>query len=204
MKVKICGLRKKEDIEYVNENQPDYIGFVFYKKSKRYVTVKIARSLKAKLSKNIKAVGVFVNEEIDVIKQICEDNIIEVIQLHGNEDKEYINKLRKETSLPIIKGIRVQNQMQVEEADKIPVDYLLFDAYKKEQYGGTGKKFDWKLIEGVRKPFFLAGGIDTNDIFEAKKIGTYCIDVSSSVETKGVKDKEKIKLMVMGVMDTRN
>lgn len=203
MKIKICGLRRKEDIEYVNEIQPDYIGFIFYKKSKRYVTMEIAKDLKAKLSKNIKAVGVFVNEDIDVIKQICGRNIIDVIQLHGDEDKVYINELRKVINLPIIKGIRVQNIIQVEEANEFPVDYLLFDAYKKKQYGGTGEKFDWKLIEGVGKPFFLAGGIGIEDISEAKKIDTYCIDVSSSVETNGVKDIEKIRKIVREVMDLK-
>lgn len=201
MKIKICGLTRKEEIGYVNEINPDYIGFIFYKGSRRYVSINKARELKGALSKSILSAGVFVNEDIDAIKKICEDNIIEVIQLHGDESPAYINELKNVTGKPVIKAIRVQNQNQLSDANGLPADYLLFDTYHKGVYGGTGERFDWNLIRNVRKPFFLAGGIGLEDIQEADKLGTYCLDVSSSVETKGVKDKEKIKEIVIGVRD---
>lgn len=199
MKIKICGLTRKEEIAYANEITPDYIGFVFYKGSRRYININKAKELKKELSKDILSVGVFVNEDIDVIRKICEDDIIEVIQLHGDESFAYIEELKKITGKPIIKAIRVQSQTQLLKTNGLPADYLLLDTYHENMYGGTGERFDWKLIENIRKPYFLAGGIGVEDIQQAKKLGVYCIDVSSSVETKGIKDREKIKKIVIGV-----
>lgn len=199
MKIKICGLTRKEEIGYVNEIGPDYIGFIFYKGSRRYVNINKARELKRGLSKSILSAGVFVNEDIDLIKKICEGNIIEVIQLHGDESPAFIDELKKVTGRPIIKAIRVQNQNQLSDVNGLSADYLLFDTYHNGMYGGTGEKFDWNLIENIKKPFFLAGGITIKDISKAEKLGAYCLDVSSSVETNGIKDKEKIEEIVIGV-----
>lgn len=199
MKIKICGLTRMEDIGYVNEFNPDYIGFIFYKPSRRYVNKDMAQTLKAGLSSRIKAVGVFVNEEIEVVRDIWEAEIIDLIQLHGDETEEYIKKLKEVTKAPIIKALRVRDVQQVINESKTSADYLLFDTYHKNMYGGTGEKFNWEFIANINTPFFLAGGITVEDIKKAKVLGAYCVDVSSSVETDGVKDREKIKEIVFGV-----
>ena len=131
-KVKICGLSRMEDIQCANRIQPDYIGMVFYEKSKRAVTMEQAASLKAELDKSIKAVGVFVNNDIDFIARLAQADIIDVIQLHGDEDGAYIKKLREaliKPALPIIKAIRVRSEESLQGLEEYPVDYFLFDTY---------------------------------------------------------------------------
>ena len=199
MKIKICGLTREVDIEYVNEYNPDYIGFIFYKLSRRLITKEKAKVLKTSLSRSIKAVGVFVNEDINVIRDIWEADIIDLIQLHGDETEEYIIRLKEITKAPIIKAIRVRDKEQIKISSKTCADFLLFDSYNKNMYGGTGEKFNWEIIDEINKPFFLAGGIGLEDIKQAKALGAYDIDVSSSVETDGVKDRDKIKDIINGV-----
>lgn len=199
MKIKICGLTREVDIEYVNEYNPDYIGFIFYKLSRRLITKEKAKVLKTCLSRSIKAVGVFVNEDINVIRDIWEADIIDLIQLHGDETEEYIIRLKEITKAPIIKAIRVRDKEQIKISSKTCADFLLFDSYNKNMYGGTGEKFNWEIIDEINKPFFLAGGIGLEDIKQAKALGAYAIDVSSSVETDGVKDRDKIKDIINGV-----
>jgi len=199
MKIKICGLTREVDIEYVNEYNPDYIGFIFYKLSRRLITKEKAKVLKTSLSRSIKAVGVFVNEDINVIRDIWEADIIDLIQLHGDETEEYIIRLKEITKAPIIKAIRVRDKEQIKISSKTCADFLLFDSYNKNMYGGTGEKFNWEIIDEINKPFFLAGGIGLEDIKQAKALGAYAIDVSSSVETDGVKDRDKIKDIINGV-----
>lgn len=199
MKIKICGLTREVDIEYVNEYNPDYIGFIFYKLSRRLITKEKAKVLKTSLSRSIKAVGVFVNEDINVIRDIWEADIIDLIQLHGDETEEYIIRLKEITKAPIIKAIRVRDKEQIKISSKTCADFLLFDSYNKNMYGGTGEKFNWEIIDEINKSFFLAGGIGLEDIKQAKALGAYAIDVSSSVETDGVKDRDKIKDIINGV-----
>jgi phosphoribosylanthranilate isomerase len=199
MKIKICGLTREVDIEYVNEYNPDYIGFIFYKLSRRLITKEKAKVLKTSLARSIKAVGVFVNEDINVIGDIWEADIIDLIQLHGDETEEYIIRLKEITKAPIIKAIRVRDKEQIKISSKTCADFLLFDSYNKNMYGGTGEKFNWEIIDEINKPFFLAGGIGLEDIKQAKALGAYAIDVSSSVETDGVKDRDKIKDIINGV-----
>jgi phosphoribosylanthranilate isomerase len=189
-KIKICGLFRTEDIEYVNEAMPDYIGFVFAK-SHRQVSKETAQKLKNKLDKNILSVGVFVNEDINTIAEICNKNIIDIIQLHGNEDDKYIEDLKKVCSKKIIKAIKVKTVEDIIRWRNSQADVLMFDAGT-----GEGKSFDWNLLKNFIRPYFLAGGINESNIEQAIKLKPYCIDVSSGVETNKVKDKNKILTLV--------
>lgn len=198
-RIKICGLSRECDIDAVNIAKPDFIGFVFADKSKRKVDDKTALNLKKRLDKGIKAVGVFVNNDIDFVVSLINCSIIDIVQLHGDEDEKYIQILKSKTNVPIIKAVRVQNAEDILKADKLPVDYLLLDTYTKGEYGGSGKTFDWSMIPKINKPYFLAGGLNMDNIGFALKIGAYCLDVSSGVETDGKKDKEKIVQIVKTV-----
>lgn len=192
VKIKICGLTRTQDIEYVNEALPDYVGFVFAK-SKRQVTPETAEQLRKLLDSRITVVGVFVNEDIDRITSLCKNGIIDIIQLHGDESVEYIESLRQNIDNLIIKAIRVKDSESVKASCSLSCDYLLFDTFSGNDYGGTGKAFDWKLISDIGKPFFLAGGISSDNAVTAiKKMSPYCLDISSGVETDSVKDRNKI------------
>ncbi len=190
-KIKICGLTTIEDIRAVNEVLPDYIGFVFAK-SKRQVSFKQAQMLKKELSSEIAAVGVFVKESIQTIACIANTNVIDVIQLHGQQTNAEIEMLQKMCSLPIIKSVSVKTQQDIIQSENINADYILFD----NGAGGTGKSFDWNLLQGIQKPYFIAGGIQIENIGEALKKSPYGVDVSSGVETNGKKDSDKIKQIV--------
>lgn len=202
VKLKICGLRRLEDIEIVNKYKPSYIGFVFAK-SKRQVSLEEAKVLKAALHPDIKAVGVFVNETIENICKCAEAGVIDYIQLHGDEDSRYIIKLKQEVNLPIIRAIRVGNKEELisklEEIEWLPIDYYLFDTYTPHMYGGSGESFDWRMIKAfvgrqIQKPYFLAGGIGSDNLKEAIEEKPYAIDMSSKLETTGFfKDAAKIK-----------
>lgn len=195
-KIKMCGLFRDEDIAYVNEIKPEYIGFVFYKKSHRYVDFETAKRLRSKLDNNIKAVGVFVNEDISFIKDLVKDNVIDVIQLHGNEDSEYIARLKDDEivgSTPVIKAIQIKDDSVSPEklfSEFEPlVDFFLLDSGM-----GSGSSFDWKLVKEPAKPFFLAGGLSNENIEKAiKTVNPYAVDVSSGIETSKVKDFDKMK-----------
>ena len=198
VKIKVCGLKRFEDIEYVNEAMPDYIGFVFAKSSRK-VDFNRAYLLKSQLSAEIKSVGVFVNEDIDFIKKCCDNRIIDMVQLHGDEDSTYIKKLKKVVYKPVIKAVRISNEiilpdeMQFAGNGRNEPDYPLFDTLSKKSYGGTGEAFDWNKIKKCRYPFFLAGGIGMDNVKEAiDTLHPYCVDASSSLETNGIKDKSKI------------
>jgi len=191
MKIKICGLKRVEDIEIVNKYKPDYVGFVFAE-SKRQISISQAEELINQLDFNIKPVGVFVNQTIEFVMSSVEAGI-KIIQLHGDEDEAYINELRKFNIL-IIKAVRVSEKSDIEIAEKLPCDYLLLDTYVKNEYGGSGKSFDWSLIpKNIQKPYFLAGGINMGNIKEAAKTGAYCLDISSGAEENGLKSADKIK-----------
>lgn len=196
-RIKICGLRRQEDIAFVNRYKPDFIGFVF-SKSPRRIDFDRARMLKFNLDARIKAVGVFVNEPIEQIEKLCRCRVIDMVQLHGDEDADYIRRLRSRISCNIIKAVRVQSAEQVLEAEKTKCDFLLLDAYCKGTYGGSGKSFNWdKIPKELTKAFFLAGGIHAGSVKQAiEQVRPYCVDVSSSVETDGYKDEEKIKAMI--------
>ncbi len=195
-KIKVCGLTRMQDIKYVNEALPDYIGFVFAK-SRRQISAETAYQLKVFLDNRITAIGVFVNESIKAITNICDRGIIDSIQLHGDESEEYIRVLRKEVNVPIIKAIRVKNMDSLKEAEQLSCDFLLLDAYSEKQIGGTGETFDWQFAKSIDKPFFLAGGIHVDNVKTAIEVAKpYCLDVSSGVETDGMKDGNKIQQLV--------
>jgi len=187
-KIKICGIKTIEEIQYINRAMPDFVGFVFAK-SKRQITLETALVLKKNLDNKIKSVGVFVNEDISNIKKLCDEQIIDIVQLHGDENNPYIKELKRNTNCPIIKAIRVQN-------NNIPsydADFILFDSYNKDEYGGTGESFDWGIIKDFKLPFFLAGGLNHSNVEQAiKQASPYCVDVSSGVETNGKKSESKI------------
>lgn len=196
-KIKICGLSRKQDIEYVNEALPDFIGFVFAK-SRRQVSAEAAAQLKTLLDSRIKAVGVFVNETPAVIAELCSNGIIDLVQLHGDENNEYIESLKellqtKNCYKPIIKAVRVKDSATVEEAGHFATDYLLLDTFTEKEYGGTGKTFDWQLSGHTKKHFFLAGGLEKSNVLAAiASAHPFCVDISSGVETEGFKDRVKI------------
>lgn len=196
-RVKICGLSRPEDIFQANKLKSDYIGFVFYPKSKRAVTQSQAALLKAMLDKEIKAVGVFVNADIAFIEKLAQLRIIDLVQLHGDEDSLYIQELRKRVYIPIIKAIRVQGEESLQNLRNYPVDFFLFDTYKPGQYGGTGERFNLEL-EGVTipKPYFIAGGLDASNVAQviAENPHAYAVDVSGGVEDSatGIKDAQKM------------
>lgn len=193
MKIKLCGLTRSCDIEAVNELQPDYIGFVFAKKSRRYVSPEKAEELKAMLAPEIQAVGVFVNEEPEQIVSLLEAGTIDVAQLHGQEGEREIRRLRELTDHPLIQAFRIDTEQDVERANASTADYVLLDSGA----GGTGTVFDWDLLQAIRRPYFLAGGLDTENLGTVKaKLNPYGIDVSSGIETDGYKDKEKMTAFV--------
>ena len=202
MKIKTCGLFREEDIDYANELKPDYIGFVFAE-SKRKVGVKHAYNLKNKLDKEIKAVGVFVNDDLDFILNLIKNKIIDIIQLHGNEDNDFLDNLKIKTNAKIIKFIPVENAESILKSADIPADFLLLDNLK----GGAGKTFNWNYLEKAfelnnnfkkkfNEKYFLAGGLNKENINEALKFNPYCVDLSGGLETNGMKDYEKMKYII--------
>ena len=196
-KIKICGLIRREDILAVNTWKPDYAGFVFAP-GKRRITGPKAQELRELLLPEIPAVGVFVNSPIDDILSLTRNGIIDLIQLHGDEDRDYMMELKSclAPGFPVIKAIRVRQAEDMKKAEDLPADFLLFDTYTKGLYGGSGKTFDWSMIPDIKKPWFLAGGIDSTNVRQAMKTKAICLDLSSSVETEGKKDPQKIKEII--------
>ena len=193
-KIKICGLRRREDILAVNEARPDYCGFIIeFPKSFRSVTADKVRELVKDLSPEIKGVGVFVNAPVEFVSGLLNDGTLALAQLHGQEDEAYIRELKKLTDKPIIKAFSVKTSEDIEKALQSPADYILLD----QGSGGTGMIFDWSLIPKIERPFFLAGGIGSENLEQAiREIRPYAVDLSSSVETDKWKDPEKIRNVV--------
>ena len=190
-KIKICGLFRDTDIDFVNEALPDYAGFVFFEKSHRNVGFDTVKRFRAKLDKNIRSVGVFVDEPLDNMVKYSLGGVLDVLQLHGSEDNEYIAKLRAFTDKEIWQAFKIRSVADVIKANASAADMLVLDNGK-----GTGKTFDWSLLNGVERAFFLAGGINTENIGEALKMRPYGLDVSSGAETDKLKDKDKINYIV--------
>ena len=187
-RIKFCGLTRKCDIEAVNELGPEYIGFVFWPRSKRVVTREQASELKAMLDPSIKAVGVFVDEDIEVVKSLLNDDIIDIAQLHGSEDGTYINDLKMSTGKPVIKAFKIRSEDDGRQAEESLADMVLLDSGM-----GTGKTFNWEIIKGVNRPYFLAGGLAPDNAAEAiRELHPYALDVSSGIETEGIKDTKKM------------
>ncbi len=187
---------REEDVAYANALLPDYIGFVFVKDRRRYVPPEKAALMKAHLAPDITAVGVFVDETIETILAIAEANIIDAIQLHGHEKESYIVELKNRITKPIIKAFRIDTSADIQRANASSADLVLLD----NGGGGTGKTFDWSLIDGIDRPFILAGGLSGANIEEA--LGAchpFAVDISSGVETDGKKDYNKMKAFIDAV-----
>lgn len=207
-KVKMCGISKVETIPAVVEAKPDYMGLVFAP-SKRQVTVDQAKTLVEELHRGyapkygsdtehdkndtIKTVGVFVNETVDNLITIANEANLDAVQLHGDEDEAFIQSLKERTNVEVWKAIQIRSAAYVEEWIDSSADMLLFDAYHKDERGGTGEVFDWSSLDAFERPFMLAGGIDSTNVARAiRTVRPYGIDISSGIETNGVKDDEKI------------
>ena len=194
-KIKLCGLSRRCDIEAANALMPDYVGFVFAEGSKRRVTPAQARALKNALSPGIRTVGVFVDEAPATVAALLGGGIIDAAQLHGGEDAAYIRALRRMTDRPIWQAFRVRTQADVEQAGRSEADCILLDAG-----AGTGTAFDWGLLDRVERPYFLAGGLDTENVAGAIRLLRPCgVDVSSGIESGGGKDAEKMAAFVAAV-----
>lgn len=194
-KIKLCGLSRPCDIEAANEIMPEYIGFVFAKKSRRCVTAEQAKELKKMLNPRIKAVGVFVNEPAAQVAALLEQGIIDIAQLHGQENDDYIKELRLLTQKPIMQAFRIQTRADIEAAQSSTADDILLDSG-----AGTGSVFDWELIRGVSRPYFLAGGLSPENAAAAvRQLAPYAVDVSSGIETEGKKDKQKMAAFAAAV-----
>lgn len=195
-KIKLCGLSRPCDIETANELKPELIGFVLAPESRRYVTPEKTAELKRLLAPDIKAVGVFVRENPETIASLLNSSIIDIAQLHGGEDEDYIRQLREMTNQPIIKAFRIDTASDIADAECSNADYVLLDSGS----GGTGTVFDWKLIQNIKRPYFLAGGLGPNNVEKAvKMLKPYAVDVSSGIETNGLKDKVKMAEFVAAV-----
>ena len=201
MKIKMCGLRRPDDIIYANECLPDYIGFVFAE-SRRKVSGREAKKLGEQLDPSIKKVGVFVNEPLRSLISISEEAGLDIIQLHGDEGEEYIKEVKHETGKELWKAVRVRMVKDIQEAQRLPADKLLLDSFSEESYGGTGKVMDFAVLDqaDIRKPYFIAGGLTVENLPEiVKKAEPYGIDISSGIETEGVKDREKMLKVIQCV-----
>lgn len=195
-KIKICGLTRPEDIACVNRFGPDYIGFVFARKSHRFVTYDEAAALKRQLSPSIRAVGVFVDESPEVVAGLLQNQVIDLAQLHGREDEHYLRELRRLTDGTVIQAFKICSEDDLIRAQESTADYLLFDS----PVAGSGTTFDWSLLQNITRPYFLAGGLNPDNVKQA--LGTltpFGVDVSSGVETDRVKDKEKIRQFIQSV-----
>ena len=194
-KIKFCGLIRVCDIEAANELKPEYAGFVFAPKSKRYVPPNRAAELKSLLADEIKAVGVFVNADLQYVAKLLNTGVIDIAQLHGSEDEVYIMHLRQLTDKPIIRAFRIKTAEDIAEVEKCTADHVLLDSG-----AGTGEVFDWKLIKHMKRPYFLAGGLSPDNVENAvEQLSPYAVDVSSGIETDGVKDKAKMAAFAAAV-----
>lgn len=211
VKVKICGIRSLEDVDIINHYLPDYIGFVFAK-SKRQVTPEFAAVLSKRVDASIKKVGVFVNQPIEMLADLLVNGTLDYLQLHGDEGQEYEHTLfellrKKGISNPeehCIKAFRIKEEKDFKNVGQTGCSLLLLDAFSASAPGGTGESFNWNLIQSMEKPFFLAGGIHAGNVRQAiEQVNPYAVDLSSSLETEGKKDEEKIKIFMETIRNTR-
>ena len=194
-KIKMCGLSRPCDIVAANAIRPEYIGFVFYPKSKRNVTPEQAAQLKKRLSPAIQAVGVFVDAAPEAVSALLRQGVIDMAQLHGHEDEAYLASLRQLTDKPLLQAFRIAEADDVTRAMQSSADMVLLDAGM-----GSGEGFDWTLVRKIDRPYFLAGGLDADNVTAAiRQLHPYAVDVSSGIETDGQKDKEKMAAFAAAV-----
>ena len=196
-KIKLCGLSRPEDIEAANSIGPDYIGFVFARRSSRHVTPEQAASLKRLLDGSIRAVGVFVDERPEQVANLLESGVIDLAQLHGSEDEDYIAALRRLTRKPLIRAFRIRSGADLAEALTCPADHILLDSG-----AGSGQMLDWAKVAAFPRPYFLAGGLTPENAGDAiDALHPYALDVSSGIETGGLKDPGKMIRFVKNVRE---
>ena len=196
-KIKMCGLTRNEDIESANEVRPDFIGFVFAQKSSRYVTPEKAAELVRGLDEGIVPVGVFVDSDFDEIVHAVKLGAIRIAQLHGNEPEELVKRLQ-ENGVPVIRAFQIKSEDDVKKAETSCADHILLDSGK-----GSGLTFDWSVLKNAKRPYFLAGGLDPENVSHAvTDLHPYAVDVSSGLETDGVKDKNKMIKFAEAVRNT--
>lgn len=190
-KIKICGLKRREDIQAVNEARPDFCGFVIeVPKSSRCISREQVRELTKGLVPGVLPVGVFVNAPVELPARLLNEGTLAIAQLHGKEDETYIRNLRKLTDKPLIQAFSVRSPEDIEGACASTADYILLD----QGSGGTGKSFDWSLIRGIERPFFLAGGLNADNLARAvRELHPWAVDLSSSLEVDGKKDAGRIR-----------
>lgn len=195
-KIKICGLFRERDIDYVNQYLPDCAGFVIgYPKSRRNLSPERAKELVRLLNPGIRAVGVIVNQPLEAAAGLLCQGVVDVLQLHGDEDEDYIRALKAATGREVWKAFCVRSPADLEQAKRSPADMLVLDNGK-----GTGERFDWSLLSGFDRPYFLAGGLNPqNTVGAVKQLHPYGIDLSSGIETDGVKDKGKLSSVIASV-----
>ena len=187
-KIKLCGIRREQDAEYANAVMPDMIGFVFVQGRKRFVSYEKALEIRKRLSSGIIPVGVFINEDISNIAALVKNGVIDMVQLHGSENDDYIRNLKEKISVPVIRAFQVKSSDDIDDAKNSKADMVLLDSGT-----GTGKTFSHSLIKNIERPYFLAGGLDSENVGEAvKALSPYGVDASSSLETDGFKDIEKM------------
>ncbi len=200
-RIKICGLTRPEDIQAVNEAKPDFSGFIVeFPKSRRNVTVDQLRQLREKLDESILPVGVFVNAPVELPARLLNEGTIALAQLHGQEDEAYIRQLKTMTDQLLIKAFSIKTEEDVKSAIRSEADYILLD----QGSGGTGETFDWNLVSAIKRPWFLAGGLGCDNLETAiKMLHPWAADLSSSVETDGYKDPDKIAKAVQTVRNIK-
>ena len=204
IKIKICGIKTSTILDYCNKLNVDYFGLVFYTKSPRNINIKEACNLiNLQKKKNINPVGVFVNHNLNELNELIKITNLRYIQLHGNENNDYIKKLKEKNNLIIIKAISIQNENDLHQIRLFTrADLFLFDykPKKNELPGGNAKSFDWSLLkdQNITKPWFISGGINKNNVNKLlENLTPYGIDISSGVEDKpGIKNINKIKDIV--------
>ena len=193
--LKICGLSRLEDIIAVNRHGADYAGFVFFQKSKRYVDPYKANELIELLRTDIKPVGVFLDEPIDNVVRIARISGVEMVQLHGHESEEYVEYIKRTLDRPVIKAYKAGEEGALESAANSSADYVMIDSG-----AGSGQKFDWSILKNFKRDYFLAGGLDPESVGEAiRLLEPFAVDVSSGVETDGIKDEKKIAEFIKAV-----
>ena len=193
--LKICGLKRLEDIIAVNRHGADYAGFVFFEKSKRYVDPYKANELISLLRADIKPVGVFMDEPLDNVVRIARITGVELVQLHGHESEEYVEYVKRTLDRPVIKAYKASEEGALEKAANSAADYVMIDSG-----AGSGKKFDWSILKDFKRDYFLAGGLDPESVGEAiRMLEPFAVDVSSGVETDGIKDEKKIAEFIKAV-----
>ena len=200
-KIKICGLRRREDILAVNEAKPDYCGFIIeFPSSFRSVTADEVRELVKELDPEIRPVGVFVNAPMELVRTLLDDGTLALAQLHGQEDESYIRELKTYTDKLIIKAFSIKTEADIKKAIRSEADYILLD----QGAGGTGETFDWSLVPAIKRPWFLAGGLGCENLESAiHLLHPWAVDLSSSVETDGHKDPDKILEAVYAVRNIK-